>query len=159
MAKLSTGDTDEAMDIVQDAMLAFVRHYKDRPADQWGPLFQRVLQNRITDWYRRTAIRRRFRGWLSQGEQEEQAALEQVPDPNPEGPESSNERDETLVKLEQALRELPARQRQAFLLRVWEGLDTAETAKAMNCSQGSVKTHYSRAVKALRNRLEEGESP
>lgn len=153
MAQIATGDPDEALDIVQDAMLAFVRRYSGRPAQERGPLFQRVLTNRITDWHRRTNLRRRFRTWLARDEDNGEDPLEQMPDPAPDGPAQRHEQAETAQAIEAALRALPLRQQQAFLLRAWEGLDVASTARAMGCSQGSVKTHYSRAVRALRERL------
>lgn len=153
MAQIATGDPDEALDIVQDAMLAFVRSYSERPAEERGPLFHRVLTNRITDWHRRTNLRRRFRGWLGRDEEPGEDPLEQVPDPAPHGPAQRHEQGETARAIEAALHELPPRQQQAFLLRAWEGLDVAATARAMGCSEGSVKTHYSRAVHALRERL------
>lgn len=155
MAELAVGNPDDALDIVQEAMLAFVGRYRGRPAQEREPLFWRVLRNKITDWRRRNAVRNRFRVWLGRGDEQGQAdPVEQLSDPAGDGPAELDARDRTARLLEQALRELPLRQQQAFLLRAWEGLDVAETARAMGCSEGSVKTHYFRALKALRARLE-----
>lgn len=157
MAAIATGSREEALDIVQDAMLALVRRYGDRPAQDWGPLFQRVLQSRITDWQRRRAVRGRVLVWLGRSDPEADDRgdpLEALPDPCDRGPDRELERERLGERLEAVLRRLPPRQQQAFLLRAWEGLDTAATAAAMGCSQGSVKTHYSRAVAALKGHLE-----
>lgn len=157
MAELATGDREEALDLVQDAMLAFVRSYGGRPQEEWPPLFHRVLQNRIRDWHRRRYSRGRWWGRLvGRGRVEGDAdPMEQVPDPRARSPEESLQADESLARLVTALEGLPLRQQQAFLLRVWEGLNLAETARAMGCSTGSVKTHLSRARKALQEALQE----
>jgi len=157
MAYLATGCQDEALDIVQDGMLDFVRRYAAKPSDEWRPLFHRVLQSRITDWHRRTIVRNRFRSWFggSDGSNDDLDPVESFADPRAVTPASEILNRELGEKLENAVRQLPLRQQQAFLLRAWEGLDVAQTAVAMKCSDGSVKTHYFRAVNALRNVLEE----
>jgi RNA polymerase sigma-70 factor (ECF subfamily) len=154
MAELATGNRDEALDIVQDAMLVLVRRYAGRGADDWGPLFHRILQSRIRDWYRRSRVRNRWRAWLG-ADDEDDDPLAALPDPGARRPEDLLGHERAGAALEAALRALPLRQQQAFLLRAWEGLDVAATAAAMGCSQGSVKTHYSRAVHTLRNLLED----
>ncbi len=160
MAELATGSRDEALDLVQDAMFGLVRKYGDRGEADWGPLFHRILQSRIRDWYRRNRVRSRIFGWLrptgGPAETDGQAdPVQQAPDPAaPEPPRQVGNQD-AMEQLEQALQSLPMRQQQAFLLRVWEGMDVAETAFAMGCSQGSVKTHYSRAVHRLRELLKD----
>ena len=134
MAELATSNRDEAMDLVQDAMFGFVRHYTAKPAPDWAPLFYRVLDSRINDWHRRRNVRGRWLAtWTKSGDDD--------------GSEAS-------LALDAALKKLPTRQRQAFLLRVWEGFDVATTAGVMRCSDGSVKTHLSRALTALRRALE-----
>ena len=150
MAQLATGNRDEAFDIVQDAMFALARRYGDRAPDEWGPLFQRILQSRIRDGWRRARVRNRWRVWFNTDDENDDP-LAALPDPHARRPEDllGNERAGA------ALRALPLRQQQAFLLRSWEGLDVAATAAAMGCSQGSVKTHYSRAVHHLRELLED----
>lgn len=156
MAVIATGNREESLDLVQDAMLRFVRLYRERPDSEWNVLFYRVLQSRITDWYRRNAVRRRFMGWLTPrtGDDEEEDPLQGVADADAAGPADHVFRREFTDALLNGLKELPLRQQQAFLLRAWEGMDVAETARAMGCSEGSVKTHYSRAVHTLRVRLE-----
>lgn len=158
MAWLASGHREDALDIVQDAMIRLTERYADRDPAEWGPLFHRVLQTRITDWHRRHAVRSRFRGFLRRFGGEEEAGedpIEQVPDRPHSQPDAEQGRDESFAALESAIRALPLRQQQAFLLRAWEQLSTAETAAAMGCSEGSVKTHYSRACAALRGQLEE----
>ena len=157
MAELATAQRDEALDLVQDAMFGFVRHYADKPAAEWAPLFYRVLDSRLNDWHRRRQVRTR---WLavftrSADDDDEVDEIAQAPDLNEPGPLLRLSGSEAARDLDDALRRLPLRQRQAFLLRVWEGLDVAETARAMVCSEGSVKTHLSRALSALRTALED----
>jgi RNA polymerase sigma-70 factor (ECF subfamily) len=154
MAQFATGNRDEALDIVQDAMLALARHYGGRSSDEWGPLFHRILQSRIHDWYRRRHTRHRWLAWLGTVDDDEDP-LAALPDPDARRPEEQLANTRAGAALETALGNLPLRQQQAFLLRTWEGLDVAATAAAMGCSQGSVKTHYSRAVHTLRNLLED----
>jgi RNA polymerase sigma-70 factor (ECF subfamily) len=152
MAELATGNRDDALELVQEAMLGFVRRYGDKPAADWAPLFYRVLDSRLLDFHRRSTVRRRWRLWLSRDE-DDGDPLEQVPDPREPGPDRRVADGELRERLDAALRALPPRQRQAFLLRIWEGLDVADTATAMRVSDGSVKTHLSRALAALRARL------
>jgi RNA polymerase sigma-70 factor (ECF subfamily) len=158
MAEFSVGDTDEALDLVQDAMLGFVRNYTSRPESEWGALFYRILQNRITDWYRRTAVRNRFRAWFGfpgDDSEEKEDPIQTIADTSRPDPAKSLVLSDAAAALKTAVRSLPLRQRQAFLLRAWEGMDVAQTAFAMGCSEGSVKTHYSRAVHTLRDLMEE----
>jgi len=157
MAELATGNRDDALDLVQDAMLGLVRKYGDRSQEEWGALFYRILQSRIRDWYRRGRVRKRLFGWLAHSADTEDAGdpLQVAADPVDNDPAGTLGNRIAIEQLEQALGQLPLRQQQAFLLRSWEGLDTAATALAMGCSEGSVKTHYSRAVHCLRAQLEE----
>ena len=154
MATLSIGDREEALDIVQDAMLKLVRSYGERPSEEWRPLFFRILTNRITDQQRRQAVRRRVMAWFAPASEDDDSdPIAALPDERPVAPEDILGRAEAMTALEAAVGRLPARQREAFLLRSLEGLDVAETAAAMGCGEGSVKTHYSRAVHALRTAL------
>ncbi len=154
IAILSVGNRDDACDILQDAMLKLVRNYGDRPAAEWRPLFYRILGNRITDHQRRQSVRRRIFAWLSpDGGDDDQDPLAMIPDTRAAAPEQLAGQADAMTALEAALGKLPKRQRQAFLLRNLEGLDVAQTAAAMACSEGSVKTHYSRAVHSLRAQL------
>jgi len=154
IAVLSVGDRDEALDIVQDAMFRLVQKYSGHSSEEWRPLFFRILANRITDQQRRQGVRRRLLAWLAPAADDDDSdPLAEVPDPGPVAPEQVLGRADAMTALEDAVGRLPGRQRQAFLLRSLEGLDVAETAAAMGCSEGSVKTHYSRAVHSLRRAL------
>lgn len=156
MAEFGVGNREDALDIVQDCMLTFVRNYRDKPATDWAPLFHRVLDSRVLDFHRRHQVRSRWLGWIDRivGRDEDADPLANVADPRAPQPCQHVADAETADALDLAPRALPNRQRQAFLLRVWEGLDVADTARAMACSEGSVKTHLSRAMTALRTRLE-----
>ncbi|MCC2640157.1 MAG: putative polymerase sigma-E factor [Nitrospira sp.] len=154
MAQIATGNEDEALDLVQEAMLKLVHRYGDRTEEEWGPLFHCILQSRIRDWYRRTRVRNRLREFFrSPREEEEEDPLSQVPDAAAVSPDEELKRKRACAVLDAALRALPLRQQQAFLLRIWEELNVAQTAKAMGCSEGSVKTHLFRALQVLRKRL------
>src|SRR5277367_3134640 len=158
MAQVALRDADDAMDVVQDAMLKLTRSYASRPSAEWRPLFYRILENGIRDLQRRRTVRKRIMTWLPGSKEdpdnEAQDPLDNVADTAPAAPERLMQ-DQAMQKLETSLRELPARQREAFMLRNFEGLDVAGTATAMGCSEGSVKTHYSRAVHTLRGQLGE----
>jgi RNA polymerase sigma-70 factor, ECF subfamily len=149
----------DALDAVQEAMLRLVRSYARRPPEEWRPLFYRILENCVRDMQRRRSVRGRVLTWYHRalgGDVSEIEAnpIEQVSDSAPTPPAQA-QADETMEALDAALAGLPARQRQAFLLRNLEGLDVAATARAMGCSEGSVKTHYFRALQALRTKLGE----
>ncbi|MDJ0811881.1 MAG: RNA polymerase sigma factor [Desulfobacterales bacterium] len=157
MAQMATGDREEALDIVQDAMLGLSSRYAHKTEAEWRPLFYRILQNRIRDWRRRHIVRTRWRTWLGfagdDDSEREIDRIQQVPD-HQYRPDDAAMRGLAMDALDQALGGLPLRQQQAFLLRAWEGLSVDETARAMSCSKGSVKTHYHRAIKRLRHLLE-----
>ena len=157
IAEIAVRDRDEALDLVQDAMIKLVRNYADRAKEEWTPLFYRILQNGVRDWHRRRAVRNRVMVWFGRkpSEDNDYDAIAAAPDPNGRAPDEELQNSEAMQSLETAVHELPARQREAFMLRTFEGLDVAGTAMAMGCSEGSVKTHYSRAVHTLRERLEE----
>jgi RNA polymerase sigma-70 factor, ECF subfamily len=155
IAQAALRHEDDALDAVQDAMLQLARAYADRPAQEWKPLFYRILENRIRDMQRRRTVRGRVIAWLpfrGEDEDDEPDPIAQAPSPEPQ-PVRRLELDEAVGALEKALAALPRRQQQAFLLRTLEGLDVAQTALAMGCSEGSVKTHYFRAVQTLRAQL------
>jgi RNA polymerase sigma-70 factor (ECF subfamily) len=160
-AEFAVRDSHTALDIVQDAMLKLAEKYGDKPAEELPLLFQRILQNTIRDHYRRQKVRNAwvtlFSGMQSRHEEEEFDPLDVLEDSGnqavPAAPDASLQQRQLIVLIEQALSELPARQREAFLLRYWEGLDTIETAAAMGCTEGSVKTHCSRASHALATAL------
>lgn len=157
MARSSTGDREAALDIVQDCMFRMVRYYSDKPFEQWLPLFYRILNNRITDHHRKRGWNR-LKQWFGNGNEEDAGTspdvMEQIPVNTP-GPEERIEDVQFGKKLQIALEQLSERQRQAFLLRQWQGLSVSETASAMGVSEGSVKTHLWRAVQSLRDSLQE----
>jgi RNA polymerase sigma-70 factor (ECF subfamily) len=157
IAEISVRDRDEAMDIVQDAMIGLARKYANRAGSEWAPLFYRILQNGVRDWHRRRSVRNRVMTWFggATGDDEVADPVAVAPDPDGRTPEQQLESREAMQSLERALRVLPLRQREAFMLRTFEGMDVAGTALAMGCSEGSVKTHYSRALHALRKLLGE----
>jgi RNA polymerase sigma-70 factor (ECF subfamily) len=147
---------------VQDAMLKLTEKYSDRPPAELPLLFQRILQNAIRDFYRRQKVRALWTtpittlfGSESDDEHDPLETLEvQSESKFLESPPDQLARAQVLGIIEKALEKLPARQRQAFLLRYWEEMDVAEAAKVMGCSEGSVKTHCSRATHALAAMLE-----
>ncbi len=148
-------DDHAALDIVQDAMMRLAEKYGMRQAEEFPMLFQRILQNAIRDYYRRQKVRNLWTTLLSSfsggdGE-DERDPLETLAGEADEGddPAVQVERSQTLDTIEDALQKLPARQREAFILRYWQEMDVSETAAVMGCSEGSVKTHCSRAVHAL----------
>lgn len=161
MAYASFGHREDALDVVQESMTQLVARYSNKAADEWRPLFYRILQNRINDLHRRHKIQNKFKGWLTRfrdkdsGIDSEPDPIENVPGPDSGSPHQQHERSKQIGVLQNALVALPERQKQAFMLRCWEGFSTAETASVMKCSEGSVKTHYSRAIHSLRATLGE----
>jgi RNA polymerase sigma-70 factor (ECF subfamily) len=157
IAQMALRDRAEAEDAVQDAMIRLVRHYARRPEGEWRPLFYRILRNRITDFQRRQKLRRAVMVLWSGSERGEGGGaapdpLESVADSR-SSPDALAEGEELLRRIEAVLATLSSRQRDAFLLRNFEGLDVAQAALAMGCSEGSVKTHYFRAMQALQGAL------
>lgn len=154
-------DDDAALDIVQDAMMRLAEKYADRPAAELPLVFQRILSNATMDWFRRRKVRQSvvqnlsdFDGGDDDGEFDLLEMLTTVDGAlGAESAADSVSRAQILHLIEQAVADLPGRQREAFLLRYWEEFDVSETAAAMGCSEGSVKTHCSRAVHALATAL------
>jgi len=151
-------DEQAAVDIVQDAMLRLAEKYGNRPAAELPMLFHRIVQNAIRDWYRRQKVRSLWTTLLSslspgRGEDDDQDPLETLEAADgsnaEESPGARLEQAQVLEIIEQELARLPSRQREAFIMRYWEEMDVAETARIMGCSEGSVKTHCSRATHAL----------
>jgi RNA polymerase sigma-70 factor, ECF subfamily len=155
IALVSLRDRDEALDVVQDAMMRLATRYAHRPAGEWRPLFYRILQNRIRDWGRRRKVSRRVMSFFGGQDGEDEDPIVAMPGPRGDDPARRVEDQDAMAALEKALGELSAKQREAFMLRTIECLDVAETARAMGVSDGSVKTHYSRAVSRLRELLGE----
>lgn len=156
-AVFAVKDDDSALDVVQDSMLRLSEKYADRPPEELPMLFQRILQNAIRDWFRRSKVRSTwttlFSSFSSKDDEDEFDILETLAAEQasniPVAPEDQLEQSQVIRAIEAAVERLPARQREAFMLRYWEDFDVAETAKTMGCSEGSVKTHCSRAVSAL----------
>ena len=148
-AELGLRHREDALDAVQDTMLKMLT-YREHPATEWNPLFWSILRNKMTDMQRRSMFRLR---WLLPGQDRNGEPVDWAD----ESPDPSRRHDsrEAWQEIRAALRALPARQREAFTLRVLEELDVADTARAMHCSQGSVKTHLSRAMQHLRDQLED----
>jgi len=157
IAEISVRDRDEALDLVQDAMIKLARKYADRSSNEWTPLFYRILQNGVRDWHRRQAVRNRVMVWFGRtgNEDDDYDLVAAAPDPAGRTPDQRLQAHEAMQSLEKAVSELPRRQKEAFMLRTFECLDVAGTAAAMGCSEGSVKTHYFRAVHSLRESLGE----
>lgn len=156
-AAFAVHDDHAALDIVQDVMMRLAEKYGARPVDELPMLFQRILQNAIRDYFRRHKVRALWTTLLSsfsfnkEGDEQDPLETQAVESDSSyfENPSNQLERAQTLAVIEDAVEKLPARQREAFVLRYWEDMDVAETAAAMGCSEGSVKTHCSRAVHAL----------
>ncbi len=157
IAEIAVRDRDEALDLVQDAMIKLARNYLSRPENEWTPLFYRILQNGIRDWHRRQKVRNRVMVWFGRGRRDDADydVIAEAPDPAGRSPDEELANQQAMGELERAVAALPTRQREAFMLRTFEGLDVAGTATAMGVSEGSVKTHYSRAVHSLRETLGE----
>jgi RNA polymerase sigma-70 factor (ECF subfamily) len=153
IARLGLREDQDALDAVQEAMIKLARRYGDRPEREWTPLFYAILRNCVHDLQRSHRSRNSLVTWLKRfvpSGEADATGLGAEASPDPEAQADTRQR---LSRLERAVALLPARQREAFLLRNVEDLDVSETAIAMGCTEGSVKTHYSRAVRALRERL------
>jgi RNA polymerase sigma-70 factor (ECF subfamily) len=154
-------DEEAALDIVQDSMMKLAEHYGDKPPNELPMLFQRILSNCTLDWFRRQKTRRALFSNLSDFESVDDGGefdlLEHVQPltdtRESESAEDATRRAQVFHEIEEQIAALPGRQREAFLMRYWEDMDVAETAAAMGCSEGSVKTHCSRAVHALSKAL------
>lgn len=153
MALLALSNHADAIDVLQDAMLKLVTHYEDRPANEWKPLFYRILQNRIRDFQRQYTLKNMLFFWRKEDQED---LLDDLPAPTdatePAAVLDKQTMQETVLQM---LQQLPEKQRQCFLLRSWEGVSVRDTAAIMGCSEGSVKTHYSRAIAKLRAHLGE----
>lgn len=153
---------ESALDIVQDAMIKLARKYGDKPAAELPLLFQRILQNTIHDFFRREKVRGSWISLFSSliGRPEDSEGFDLLETYESEAASDMSEssedkvgRDQILAAIDEEVQKLPSRQREAFLLRYWQDMDVAETAAAMGCSEGSVKTHCSRATHALAQAL------
>ena len=157
--RTSVGNIEDTHDIVQESMYKLVQKYAGKSPAEWKPLLYRIMSSKVTDFHRRRAIREKFifktpvRVPVEEDYLQSQA-LDAIARDS-EAPLPSLERELRVDKLIQSIRELSLRQQQAFMLRCWEGMSTRDTAIAMGCSEGSVKTHYSRAMIQLREQLED----
>ncbi|MBS0308161.1 MAG: RNA polymerase sigma factor [Proteobacteria bacterium] len=149
---------ESALDIVQDAMIKLAEKYGDKPAAELPLLFQRILQNTIHDYFRREKVRNTWvslfssMGGDTDGAEDFDLLESYTPEEGSQAAESGAdklEREQILNIIDEEIQKLPPRQREAFLMRYWEDMDVAETAAAMGCSVGSVKTHCSRATHTL----------
>ncbi len=157
MMEMATGHHDVAHDLVQESLMTLYTHYLDRAADEWTPLFYTILNNKLMDWRRREqrknklfSLLPKFRGG---DDDHEIDPLELIADDKQIDPQDLWASNSNLEQIKSAIGLLPLRQQQAFVLRAWEELDTRTTAQIMQCSEGSVKTHYSRAIAALKQSL------
>lgn len=161
-ALFAVRDEQAALDIVQDSMMKLAEKYGEQPIAELPLVFQRILQNTIHDYYRRQKVRNTwvslFSSLGSKYEEDDFDPLDNLEDADnastPQTPSDSLQQKQTMAAIDQAMKKLPARQREAFLLRYWEGLDEKDTALVMGCSNGSVKTHCSRATHALSKLLQ-----
>lgn len=156
MAYIATSNVDDALDIVQDAMITLASKYAEHKQEEWPPLFFRIVQNKIRDFYRKQKVRGIFSSFFgTDNEDDSHDPIQTIADDKIHDPVRKISGENNIKQLESALKTLPLRQQQTFLLRAWEGLDVKQTAEAMNITTGSVKTHYSRALKALRTHVGE----
>jgi RNA polymerase sigma-70 factor (ECF subfamily) len=163
-ARLATGNESDALDIVQEAMLTLTKSYALKTEEDWKKLFGRILESRIMDWHRKQSVRNRWQLWLEELNQSTERESDKentslaIDDIGDQQALSQLEKlclERSTKKLTEALTKLPLRQQQSFLLRIWDGLSVKETANVMKCSEGSVKTHLSRAIQSLKDDIKE----
>lgn len=143
-----------AMDLVQEAFISLHKSYADRSTEEWYPLFYTILNNKLQDWRRKEMRRNQPFSFFKKVQlDDDDAELNDVVDEATPSPLEFLDQAVTAEEIQQAIAQLPVRQQQAFMLRAWEGFDTHTTAQIMNCSEGSVKTHYHRAIQGLRASL------
>jgi len=143
-----------AMDLVQEAFISLHKSYADKSTEEWYPLFYTILNNKLQDWRRKEARRAQpFSFFRKVSLEEDDIELNDVVDESTPNPFELIDQAVTAEEIQEAIAQLPARQQQAFMLRAWEGFDTHTTAQIMNCTEGSVKTHYHRAIQGLRASL------
>ncbi len=153
IAYISIKNKSDSLDVIQNTMIAFVKYYKSKPDDQWRPLFYKVLQNKINDHFRST--KRWFNLFAPTNEDDFEEPMMDPQTINNESPTKSLENEEISSNVSQAISVLPERQRQAVIYRLWQGFSVKETADIMKVSQGSIKTHLSRALSNLKGQLGE----
>ncbi|NHB57781.1 RNA polymerase sigma factor [Acinetobacter shaoyimingii] len=154
MESATQGHNGIAMDLVQEAFISLYKSYADKSTDEWYPLFYTILNNKLQDW-RRKESRRAFPFSLfkkADHDSDDDEVMDIVDESTP-NPLQFLSQELAVEEIQEAISKLPVRQQQAFMLRAWEGFDTQTTAQIMDCSEGSVKTHYHRAIQGLRNSL------
>lgn len=154
LAVSAVHDPDDAIDLVQDVMLTLVKNYRHKSEDEWRPLFFRILQNHIRDWFRRRSVKHTLLRWSGLGDTTEQIA--NIEAPESDNPEYTADSSESLASVEAAIQTLSYKQQQVFLLRSWQEWSVSDTARIMSISESSVKTHHARAITALREKLSSG---
>ena len=147
MAFVHTKDLDAAFDIVQVTMMKLTQKYGFRAEQEWPPLFYRILSSKINDWHRSQ------KRWWQHFQPIDDTVVSETQQLDIDSPQAFYQASETVQSIERSLNRLPAKQRQTFMLRCWEGLSTKETAIAMSCTEGTVKTQYSRALQTIKNQL------
>ena len=153
MAEIATKNQADALDIVQDTMIKLVEKYSDKPSNEWKPLFYRILQNKTMDYFRKKTVQNKIFFWRK-NQSDDVNFIDEIDNAtNHITPERELDGRNDLKIVSKALQNLAPRQQQCFMLRSWEGFSVKETSLAMNCSEGSVKTHYSRAKQALKKAL------
>ncbi|KJV40536.1 RNA polymerase sigma factor [Acinetobacter brisouii] len=154
MENATQGQQGIAMDLVQEAFISLHKSYADKEIDEWYPLFYTILNNKLQDWRRKEARRAHpFSLFKKISLDDDSEEILEIEDQQQLNPFDTLDQAVTIEEIQQAIRQLPVRQQQAFMLRAWEGFDTQTTAQIMNCSEGSVKTHYHRAIQGLRTAL------
>ena len=154
MENATQGQQGIAMDLVQEAFISLHKSYSDKSTEEWYPLFYTILNNKLQDWRRKEARRSQpFSFFKKVSLDEDDLEIQDVIDETTPSPLEFLDQAVTVEEIQAAIRQLPVRQQQAFMLRAWEGFDTQTTAQIMNCSEGSVKTHYHRAIQGLRSAL------
>ncbi|ENU81234.1 MULTISPECIES: RNA polymerase sigma factor [unclassified Acinetobacter] len=154
MENATQGQQGIAMDLVQEAFISLHKSYADKEINEWYPLFYTILNNKLQDWRRKEARRSQpFSLFKKISLDDDSEEILEIEDQQQLNPFDTLDQAVTIEEIQQAIRQLPVRQQQAFMLRAWEGFDTQTTAQIMNCSEGSVKTHYHRAIQGLRTAL------
>lgn len=154
MENATQGQQGIAIDLVQEAFISLHKSYADKEIDEWYPLFYTILNNKLQDWRRKEARRAQpFSLFKKISLDDDSEEILEIEDQQQLNPFDTLDQAVTIEEIQQAIRQLPVRQQQAFMLRAWEGFDTQTTAQIMNCSEGSVKTHYHRAIQGLRTAL------
>jgi len=155
MAYAMIQNREDALELVQDSMMVLVQKYRDKHADQWILLFYRILQNKIKDKFRQSNFRNLFHVFLPASQNCEKLSnpIQSIADEHQQNPQQELEQNDSLQQIITALKTLPLRQQQTFLMRAWQEFSVRETAYTLNISEGSVKTHYSRAINHLRETL------